>query len=175
VSSLLPSSLVLGLAAIAALLLALRRRSPPHDRAGRVAAARALALAVGVQGVHFCEEAATGFHERLGALLGLPGLPFAGFLVFNLAWLGIWIASVPGLRSAHRCAFFAAWFLAIAGMANGIAHPLLAVAAAGYFPGLISSPLIGVAAVRLWRALHRATRAGRLDDPVRSAAKGHTV
>ena len=60
----------LGPAALVALLLVLSRRSPPEDVAERLAAARALALAVGVQSVHFAEEAATGFHERLGALLG---------------------------------------------------------------------------------------------------------
>ncbi len=154
----LPSIIVLGLAAFAALLLVLRRRSPPENVTERLAAARALALAVGVQSVHFAEEAATGLHERLGALLGLPGIPLSVFVAFNLMWLGIWVASVPGVRSARGAAFFAAWFLAIAGMFNGIAHPLLAIAAGGYFPGLLSSPFIGIASVWLWLRLRRATR-----------------
>ncbi len=154
----LPSIVVLGLAALAALLLVLSRRSPPEELAERLAAARALTLAVGVQSVHFAEEAATGFHERFGALLGLPGMPLSVFVVFNLTCLGIWVASVPGLRSARAAAFFAAWFLAIAGMFNGIAHPLLAIAAGGYFPGLVSSPFIGGASVWLWLRLRRATR-----------------
>ncbi len=154
----LPSMFVLGLAALAALLLVLSRRSPPENAAERLAAARALAVAVGVQSVHFAEEAATGFHERLGALFGLPGMPLAFFIVFNLMWLGVWVASVPGLRSARTAAFFAAWFLAIAGMFNGIAHPLLAIAAGGYFAGLVSSPFIGVVSVWLWLRLRRATR-----------------
>ena len=153
----LPSIIVLGLAAFAALLLVLRRRSPPENVTERLAAARSLALAVGVQSVHFAEEAATGLHERLGALLGLPGIPLSVFVVFNLMWLGIWAASVPGVRSARAVAFFAAWFLAIAGMFNGIAHPLLAIAAGGYFPGLVSSPFIGAASVWLWLRLRRAT------------------
>ncbi len=156
--SVLPSMFILGLAAFAALFLVLIRRSPPENLPERLAAARALALAVGVQGVHFAEEAATGFHERLGALLGLPGMPLSYFVIFNLSWLGIWVASVPGLRSALAAAFFAAWFLAIAGMINGIAHPLLAIAAGGYCPGLVSSPFIGVVSVWLWLRLRRATR-----------------
>ncbi len=159
--SLLPSMFVLGLAALAALLLVLNRRSPPENVAERLAAARALALAVGIQSVHFAEEAATGFHEQLGALLDLPGMPLSFFIVFNLTWLGIWVASVPGLRSARTTAFFAAWFLAIAGMFNGIAHPLLAIAAGEYFPGLASSPFIGGASVWLWLRLRRATRPRR--------------
>ncbi len=156
--SVLPSLLVLGLAAFAALRLVFSRQSPPEKGAERLDAARALALAVGAQSIHFAEEAATGFHERLPALLGLPGMPFSFFVVFNLTWLGIWVASVPGLRSARAAAFFAAWFLAIAGMINLIAHPLLAIAAGGYFPGLVSSPFIGGASVWLWRRLHSATR-----------------
>lgn len=155
----LPSMLVLGLAALAALLLVLSRWSPPEAAAQRRAAARALALAVGVQSVHFAEEAATGLHVRLGALLGLRGIPLSLFVIFNLMWLGIWVASVPGLRSARAPAFFAAWFLAIAGMFNGVLHPLLAIAAGGYFPGLGSAPFIGLASVWLWLQLRRATRA----------------
>ncbi len=156
--SILPSMVVLGLAAVAALRLVLIRWSPPENTAERLDAARALALAVGFQSVHFAEETATGCHERLGALLGLPGIPLSVFVVFNLTWLGIWVASVPGLRSARAAAFFAAWFLAIAGIFNGIAHPLLALAAGGYFPGLVSSPFICVASVWLWLRLRRATR-----------------
>ena len=154
----LPSIFVLGLAALAALLLAQSRRSPPENTEERLAASRVLALTVGIQAIHFAEEAATGFRERLGDLLGLPGMSFTFFVVFNLTWLGIWVASVPGLRSARAVAFFAAWFLAIAGMFNGIAHPLLAIAAGEYFPGLVSSPFIAGASIWLWLQLRSATR-----------------
>ena len=155
----LPSVVALGLAALAAVYLAGSRRSPVYKAAERLEASRALALAVGIQTVHFIEEAATGFHERLGAFFGLPGLPFDGFVAFNLAWLGIWIASIPGVRSARTVAFFAAWFLAIAGMVNGVAHPLLALASGSYFPGLASSPFIGIAGLWLWSRLQMATEA----------------
>ncbi len=155
----LVSALVLGLAALAALFLAMSRESPPKKEAERRDAARALALAISVQGIHFAEETATGFHERFPALFGLPSMPFSFFVLFNLTWIGIWAASVPGLRSARPAAFFAAWFLAIAGMLNGIAHPLLAVAAGGYFPGLASSPFIGGVSAWLWLRLRGATQA----------------
>jgi hypothetical protein len=156
--SLLPSLFVLGIAALAAIFLAQNRPSPPGNEPMRLGASHALALALIIQGIHFAEEALTGFPERLGTLLGLPAMPMSFFLVFNLTWLGIWIASVPGIRSARAVAFFAAWFLAIAGMFNAIAHPLLAVAAGGYFPGLVSSPFIGVAGYWLWLRLRAATR-----------------
>lgn len=155
--SLLPTLVVLGLAALVALRLALVHRSPVECNAGRIAASGALAVTLVIQGIHFTEEAMTGFPERLGALLGLPAMPFSFFIVFNIAWLGIWIASVPGLRSSRVPAFFAAWFLAIAGVFNLVAHPLLAVASNGYFPGLYTSPLIGGAAVWLLLRLRKAT------------------
>ena len=52
----LPSVFVLGLAALGALILVLSRRSPPDNVAERSAAARALALAIGVQSVHEAER-----------------------------------------------------------------------------------------------------------------------
>lgn len=162
--SVLPSIIILGLAALAAVRLAQVRRSPQGKVVQRVAAAQALALTVVVQGAHFGEEWATGFHERFPALLGLPAMPLSIFVTFNLAWIGIWITSVPGIRLARPVAYFAAWFLAIAGMLNGIGHPLLAIAAGGYFPGLISSPLIGAAGLWLWLRLRNATGQETGDD-----------
>jgi len=149
---------VLGAAAFAAALLARYRPSPPENRQGRLAASRALALATGIQGVHFVEEAVAGCEEQFPALLGLPAMAMSLFVAFNLAWIAIWIASIAGLRSANPVAFFAAWFLAIAGMLNGLAHPLMAIATGGYFPGLASSPLVGVASLWLWLRLRGATR-----------------
>ena len=155
--NLLPSVLILGLAAFAAWFLAWRRRSGVESEAERNSAARMLSIAVVVQSVHFAEEALTGFHTRLPGLFNLPEIPLGAFLLFNLLWIGAWILSVPGLRSARPLAFFAAWFLAIAGMINGIAHPLLALASGGYFPGLWTSPIIGGVCVLLWRRLQKAT------------------
>ena len=156
----LVSVLVLTAAAIAALFLTLTRQSPLESKTARHGAARALALAVGVQSVHFAEETATGFQERFPALFGLPELPLPFFIIFNLTLLAIWTVSVPGLRAGRRGAFFAAWFLAIAGIVNGVAHPLFAGAARGYFPGLVSFPFIGAAAALVWIRLRRATEEG---------------
>jgi hypothetical protein len=94
----------------------------------------------------------------LGDLLGLPAMPLAFFLAFNLIWIAIWIASIPGLRAGRPFAIFAAWFLAIAGLFNGVAHPLLAFARNGYFPGLVSSAFIAAASCLLLLRLWRATR-----------------
>ncbi len=155
--SLVPSIVVLGLAALAALQLALRRPSSNELRKNRLSASHMLALATAIQAVHFAEEWATDFHIRFPSLFGLEPMPLSFFVAFNLIWIVVWIASVPLLRIGRKVAFFSAWFLAIAGMLNGIAHPLLAVVSGGYFPGLISSPFIGLASLFLWIRLRRAT------------------
>ena len=167
--SLIPSVIALGLAAFAAALLSWRRPSPAGKTVQRLAAARVMTAAIAIQGIHFAEEAMTGFHERFPGYFGLPEMPFSFFVLFNLVWLGIWVVSIRGLRAGRPAAFFAAWFLAIAGALNGVAHPLLALAAGGYFPGLVSSPFIGLAGVWLWFLLREATRlhAG-VDAPLRT-------
>lgn len=155
--SVVPSAVVLGVAAIVAAGLARSRPSPIDAAAERIAAATVLGVTTAVQSAHFVEEWATGFHARFPALLGLDPMPLAFFVSFNLTWIAIWIASLPFLRRGRKTAFFAAWFLAIAGILNGFAHPMMAVASGGYFPGLITSPFIGIAGVILWQRLQKAT------------------
>src|SRR5580704_5983036 len=76
-----------------------------------------------------------------------------------------WTAAVLGLRAGHRSAFFPAWFLAIASIANGIAHPLLAVRVGGYFPGLLTAPLVGIAGGFLWACLMAMTHPNPATPP----------
>ena len=156
--NMLPSILILGLAALGAIVLSRIRRSPADRVSERQMASRVLGLATVSQAVHFTEEAATGFHEQLPALFGLEPIPYASFVAFNLVWLMIWALSIPGIRASHSVAFFAAWFLAIAGIINGVAHPLLAIAQEGYFPGVVSSPFVAIACIWLWLQLWKATR-----------------
>lgn len=158
ITGLIPPLLALGLIAIFAVVLTRTRVSPPAAELERLGASRALAAALTIQAIHFAEEALTGFHAHFPALFGLPAMPQPFFLAFNLIWLGFWILSVWGIRRANPIAFFAAWFLAIAAMANLIAHPLAAIAVAGYFPGLITSPLIGIAGIWLWHYLRLASQ-----------------
>jgi formate hydrogenlyase subunit 3/multisubunit Na+/H+ antiporter MnhD subunit len=155
--SILPSVVVLGLVAIVAVWLAQRRSSPDEAAKERDAASTVLGVATAIQSVHFAEEWATGFHARFPALLGLDPMPLAFFVTFNLAWIVVWIVSTPLLRRGRKPAFFAAWFLAIAGVLNGVAHPMMAIASGGYFPGLITSPVIGLAGVLVWQRLKNAT------------------
>lgn len=163
-----PSLFILGLAAIVAARLAQHRSSPIEAGKERIDASIALAVATAIQVAHFAEELATGFHVRFPALLGLEPMPLSFFVAFNLMWIAVWIVSIPLLRRSRRLAFFAAWFLAIAAILNGIAHPMMAITSGGYFPGLASSPLLGLAGIILWRHLQRAT-----SDRVSSIAIGH--
>ena len=156
-SGLVPSIVALGLVALAALQATLGRTCPVELTAERAAASKMLAIATAVQTAHFIEEWATGFHVRFPALFGLDPIPLSVFVAFNLGWIVLWIVSIPLIRRARQPAFFTAWFLAIAGVLNGIAHPVLAISTGGYFPGLISSPLIGLAGLLLWQRLNGAT------------------
>lgn len=110
-------------------------------------------LGVLVHGGHFAEEAATGFHRQFPAMLGLTEWPLEFFLIFNLIWMAIWLACLPAMRRSPRLAAFPIWFLAIASTANGVVHPLLALLVGGYFPGLWTSPLAGLAGLGLLRQL----------------------
>lgn len=155
--SILTGTAGLTLAAVAAVGLTIRRRpASPAD----LAAARVVpwfVAGIAVQFAHFSEEFITGFHLRFPALLGLEPWSARFFVNFNLAWLALWLFAAPLVRRGIRPVFFFAWFFSLAAMANGVAHPLLALQAGGYFPGVWTSPVLGVLGVVLWRRLWRTT------------------
>lgn len=156
VSSVLTGTLGLTIAAIAALALTLTRAGVASEQARRLR--RVGGFLVLLQAVHFAEEYLLHFHLRFPGLLGLPSWPKGFFVVFNVVWLVIWGAAIAGLTRLPRAAAFPLWFLAIASTANGIVHPLLSLAAGGYFPGLWTSPFVGILGVLLLRSLALATR-----------------
>ena len=120
--------------------------------------ARLALVVVAGQCVHFLEEFITGFHLKFPALLGLAPWTTAFFVTFNVVWIAIWLLSAAGVYCHFRPAYFPIWFLALAATGNGVVHPLLALAVAGYFPGLLSSPALGLLGWRLFRKLRSATR-----------------
>ena len=146
----------LDLAFLAALALALR--APAGANVWRL---RPPAIAVLVlQMLHFTEERGGGFAERFPETLGLAPWPGGFFEGFNIVWLCVWAWAIVAGGAGYP-ARAALWFLALSAIANGLAHPLLALSVGGYFPGLYTSPLLGLGG--LWLAL----RLGR-----RSAAPG---
>ena len=111
------------------------------------------------QAGHFVEELSAGLHERLPALFGLPSMSLQFFVSFNVAWLIIWGISAWGLAARIRVSLFPLWFLGIGCAINGLAHPALSILAGGYFPGLLTSPFVGVLGIMLLRRLRDVTHA----------------
>lgn len=156
VQSILLGTSGLSAAAVAALALSLGRGgiAVEHFRSTRWIAA----LALWAQSLHFAEEYLQEFYLRFPELLGLTAWPETFFLTFNSAWLAVWAIAIAALAKLPRATTFPLWFLAIALVANGIAHPLMAITTGGYFPGLWSSPLVGILGFVLLRRLVFATR-----------------
>lgn len=157
--SILPSAVVLGAAGVIALNLILTRGWADESRTHIRGAVQIVLVADFFQAAHFLEELSAGFHERLPALFGLPPMPLQFFVSFNVAWLVIWSLSSWGLMAQRRASLFPLWFLGIGCVVNGVAHPALSIVAGGYFPGLITSPVVGVLGVVLLRRLRVVTYA----------------
>jgi hypothetical protein len=158
----MPSAVLLGAMAMVALFLTLRRPWSPVENGGH--AVRASLLAVFAQAGHFTEELSTGFHELFPALFGRPPMPLPAFVGLNLALLVIWLFSIQGLATRRRWALFPLWFLAIVSVANALAHPVFALISKGYFPGLLSAPVAGLAGLLLMRILLRETHSSNAVD-----------
>lgn len=156
-SSFLLGTIPLDLLLVLALRLTLTRPADLAAPAGRRLIGL-FAAAVAVQGGHFAEEWATGFNERYPALLGLHPWSIELWAGFNLVWIAIWCLALVGLARRWRPALMPVWFLALACPLNCVAHPLLALAVGGYFPGLWTSPLCGLVGVPLLALLARITR-----------------
>jgi len=139
----------LSVGAVVALFLTVTRGRIGAGPAALRASVRLAAFAVLLRSAHFAEELATGFHQRFPGLLGLAPWSSRFFISFNLFWLAAWGLGLWGLATRHRSALFPLWFLAIAGIANGLAHPLFSVRIGDYFPGLFTSPFVGVVGLLL--------------------------
>ncbi len=153
----LPSIIALGLVALVALRLTRIRTSDSSLEQARQSASRVLSIMVVIQSVHFAEELKTGFHNAFGPAFGQPPMPVSVFVALNVTLIALWIYSIPGLRKGTTLAFGLSWFLAIAGVMNGVAHPLLAINQGGYFPGLLTAGFVLVAGAFLIRKLMKAT------------------
>ena len=126
------------------------------DRHARLA----FLLLVLAQAAHSVEEYAFRLWEVLAParfVSGLIGLdPATGFAIANAALVGfgLWCRAVP-VRRGWPSARALAWAWATVEGANGCGHVALAVAAGGYFPGLLTAPLLLAAAAFLAWCLTR--------------------
>ena len=164
--SILVGTIPLDVMIVAAVALTLSRGAGDRSPAARTRVAWVAAAALAVQSVHFAEELATGFHHRFPALLGLYPWPIEFFVSLNVFWIVVWALSLAGVRTGSHAALFPIWFLALAGTVNGLAHPLLAFEAGGYFPGLVTCPLSGLSGVLLLRHLRGFSAGGHSEAPV---------
>ena len=114
-------------------------------------------LAVLVQGLHFIEEYRAGFYREFPPLVGAAPWSRPAFLLFNLAWLLVFVLAARGLTRRWRPAAVVALFLAIGGgVLNGLGHFALAARAGAYFPGLYTAPLsLAAGSYLLLRILRR--------------------
>jgi len=108
-------------------------------------------IAVGLQCFHFMEEYLTGFNVRFPSLFGIDtAWSVELFTGFNLVWLGLLVLNGYWMFGNSRLSYLLVYFFAITGgILNGIGHPLLSLAAGGYFPGLLTSPLVLIAGILL--------------------------
>ena len=158
--SFLVGTIPLDVLLVVALHRTLTRRPIDAGPAARRRLMAFFAAAIAVQGTHFAEEWAADFHVRFPELLGLHPWSIELWAGFNIAWLAIWALCLPGLRRGWRPALFPVWFLALACLVNCAAHPLLALAAGGYFPGLWTSPVCGLVGLPFYALLSRLTAPG---------------
>jgi hypothetical protein len=137
---------------VIATITALAQRPPV---ATLKAATLPAAMTLLVQAAHFGEEYTTEFYRLFPERLGLASWSAQFFVIFNLVWLSLWLGAIAAayLRRAPLYSATTLWFLAIAAIGNGVAHPLLALGARGYFPGLITAPFLGIAGLFLARSL----------------------
>src|SRR5262245_42731497 len=159
--SILLGTSALAMAAVVAFLLTLMRGAPTPNPQRRDRVINLLLIGISLQCLHFVEEFVTRFNDRFPQQLGLPGWSGEFFVAFNLFWIAAWVLSAVGLRYNSRLAYFSVWFFVVAMLLNGVAHPLLAIAVGGYFPGLWTSWLVGfigvILGVNFWRFTSSAT------------------
>lgn len=121
----------------------------------RVLSAYLLALAA--QGLHFIEEYRAGFYREYPPLVGAAPWSRSTFLLFNLAWLFVFVLAAQGVARRWRPAAVVVLFLALGGgVLNGLGHFALAARAGAYFPGLYTAPLsLAAGSYLLLRILRR--------------------
>ena len=82
-----------------------------------------------------------------------------GFLVANaaLVFFGVWCWGFP-VRSGWKAASALIWFWTLLELGNGVGHVLLAIGRKGYFPGVITAPLLLLFAGWLLRCMTAGSR-----------------
>jgi Protein of unknown function with HXXEE motif len=104
-------------------------------------------LLVAAQVAHAMEEYIFALYDVFPVVHAVSSLvgrdPGVGFIVLNslVVSFGIWCYLIP-IRSGWASARILMWLWVCLEFINGLAHPVLALRAGGYFPGVATAPLL---------------------------------
>ncbi|MFN7915527.1 MAG: HXXEE domain-containing protein [Vicinamibacterales bacterium] len=118
------------------------------------------ALLTAVQAIHSVEECWFRLYDVLAPARAVAGLfstdPAWGFAIGNalVVAAGVW-TYVARVRPRHLSWRIWAWTWALGEGANGLSHITFALLRRGYFPGVITAPLLLGLSVALARRLMR--------------------
>ena len=156
-SSLIPTMTALAAPAAAAVILTALRPRLPADVEGNRRLLIVVGLTIAAQALHFSEELLTELYVAFPTTFGYPAAPLSVFVWANVTALAVWIAALIAVRQGHVLALLPLWFLGFAETLNLFLHPYLAVKTEGYFPGVVTAPLVGVLGILTIRELARVT------------------
>ena len=160
-SSLIPTMIALaGPATAAVILTALRPGTSPDLRRSRRLLV-VVGLTISAQVLHFVEELRTELYVAFPTTFGFPAAPQSVFVWANITALVVWAAALVAVRHGSVIALIPLWFLGFAGLLNLFLHPSLALNAGGYYPGVVTAPLVGVLGIATIRELARVTAKDR--------------
>jgi hypothetical protein len=98
-------------------------------------------ISLSLQFLHFCEEFATGFHDKFPALYG--GLPYSSRLFVGINMLSyalFTVAAVAVYIKGVRAVLLPVLFFVVYGvLGNAVAHPFWALRQGAYFPGFFTA------------------------------------
>jgi hypothetical protein len=126
---------------------------------------RRLLLVVGLtiagQVLHFGEELLTELYVAFPTSFGYPAAALSVFVWANIAALVVWVVALLAVRQGIVIAVLPLWFLGFAELLNLFLHPYLALKTGGYYPGVVTAPIVGVLGIMTIRELARVTARNR--------------
>ncbi|MDH4351416.1 MAG: HXXEE domain-containing protein [Gemmatimonadota bacterium] len=156
-SSLTPTMVALAAPAAAAVILtALRPRLRPDVRGSR-RLLLVVGLTIAAQVLHFVEELRTELYVAFPTTFGFPAAQLSVFVWANTTALVVWAAALIAVRQGIVLALLPLWFLGFCALLNLVLHPYLALTTGGYYPGVVTAPLVGVLGIMTIRELARVT------------------
>ena len=121
-------------------------------------------IALAVQMLHFAEEYTMGFVKELPSLLGADPYPLEYWVNFNMIAYAIFILGAIVLyKNLKALVIVPVFFVVVGAIINAFGHLALSIYAGGYFPGLYTSLLYWVIALRLGNDIVKLLHKTRLE------------